>query len=129
MFISFSRKDIQDFCKCRLLQDCCMGERVNINLRNRSMPNVYQLSQTWGHLFLHRLIYLILHRLILQKMCNCKSRRHYSENWRPLTDECWYQGGALVPDFVIPFLIYFLFLMTFQKPGKDGAKGSSPTPS
>ena len=29
MFISFSRVNIQDFSKCRLLQDCCMGERVN----------------------------------------------------------------------------------------------------
>ena len=28
MFISFSRVDIQDFSKCRLLQDCCMGQRV-----------------------------------------------------------------------------------------------------
>ena len=29
MFISFSRVNIQDFSKCCLLQDCCMGERVN----------------------------------------------------------------------------------------------------
>ena len=29
MFISFSRVNIQDFSKCRLLQDCCMGKRLN----------------------------------------------------------------------------------------------------
>ena len=32
MFISFSRVHIQDLSKCRLLQDCCMGERVNSKL-------------------------------------------------------------------------------------------------
>ena len=33
MFISFSRVNIQDFCKCRLLQDCCIGERVKKGLQ------------------------------------------------------------------------------------------------
>ena len=28
ILISFSRVNIQHFSKCRLLQDCCMGERV-----------------------------------------------------------------------------------------------------
>ena len=28
MFVSFSRVNIQHFSKCRLLQDCCMWERV-----------------------------------------------------------------------------------------------------
>ena len=37
MFISFSKVNIQGFSKCRLLQDCSMGERVKEDLSQLQM--------------------------------------------------------------------------------------------
>ena len=48
MFISFSRVNIQDFSKCRLLQECCKRERVKYIFIDSFSISMLYLMETRG---------------------------------------------------------------------------------